>query len=49
MQENDYTLYDYIKPILTGSIISIFSAGIFLFIFALVMTLNGWKLISKAE
>ena len=38
MQENDYTLYDYIKPILTGSIISIFSAGILLFIFALVMT-----------
>ena len=38
MQENDYTLYDYIKPILIGSIISIFSAGVLLFIFALVMT-----------
>ena len=38
MQENDYTLYDYIKPILIGSIISILSIGVLLFIFALVMT-----------
>lgn len=38
MHENDYTLYDYIKPILIGSIISILSAGVLLFIFALVIT-----------
>ena len=38
MRENDYTLYDYIKPILIGSIISILSAGVLLFIFSLVLT-----------
>lgn len=38
MHENDYTLYDYIKPILTGSIISILASGILLFIFSLVLT-----------
>ena len=38
MQENDYTLNDYIKPILTGSIISILSTAVLLFIFSLVMT-----------
>ena len=38
MQENDYTLYDYLKPILTGGIISLLLSGVFLFIFALVMT-----------
>ncbi len=38
MHENDYTLYDYIKPILTGSIISILLSGILLFILSLVLT-----------
>ncbi len=38
MHENDYTLYDYIKPILTGSIVSILSSGILLFIFSLILT-----------
>lgn len=38
MHENDYTLYDYIKPILTGSIISILLSGVLLFILSLVLT-----------
>ena len=38
MQEKDYTIYDYIKPILTGSIVSILSTAVLLFIFSIVMT-----------
>ena len=38
MHENDYTLYDYIKPILTGSIISILLSGVLLFILSLFLT-----------
>lgn len=38
MQENDYSLYDYIKPILTGSLISLISIGVLTFIVSLAMT-----------
>ncbi len=38
MQENDYTLSDYIKPILSATFISVFSIAILTFIFSLVLT-----------
>lgn len=38
MQENDYSLYDYIKPILSAAFISIFSIAILTFIFSLALT-----------
>ena len=38
MQENDYSLYDYIKPILSGSLISLLSIGVLTFIISITMT-----------
>lgn len=38
MQENDYSLYDYIKPILSATFISVFSIAILTFIFSLALT-----------
>ena len=38
MQENDYGFYDYLKPILLGTFVSILSIGIITFLFALMMT-----------
>ena len=38
MHENDYSLYDYIKPILSATFISVFSIAILTFIFSLALT-----------
>ena len=38
MQENDYSLYDYIKPILSATFIAVFSIAILTSIFSLVLT-----------
>ncbi len=38
MQENDYSLYDYIKPILSATFISVFSIAVLTFIFSLTLT-----------
>ena len=38
MQENDYSLYDYIKPILSATFISVLSIAILTFILSLALT-----------
>lgn len=38
MNENDYGFYDYIKPILLGTLISLISMGVLMFIISLAMT-----------
>ncbi len=38
MQENDYSLYDYIKPILSATFIAVLLIAVLTFIFSLVLT-----------